>query len=109
LRIESTITISLSEYNKLKDIKEEHDMLKLQISDLVKAIEALKEEILLLHNGKNSGTSHTPPSHQIGRAKAKSLRIKTCLKPGGQHGHEGSTLQIKEVPDETINCIPGVL
>ncbi len=69
-------------------------------------IEVLKEEIRLLRNGKNSGTSHTPPSHQIGRSNAKSLRAKTERKSGGQKGHEGSTLKIKEVPDETINYTP---
>ncbi len=76
------------------------------MAELTKIVEVLQEEIRLLRNGKNSGTSHTPPSHQIGRANAKSLRIKTGRKPGGQHGHEGSTLQIKEVPDQTINYIP---
>ncbi len=47
------------------------------MSELIKTVEALKEEIRLLRNGKNSGTSHTPPSHQIGRSNAQSLRIKT--------------------------------
>lgn len=77
-----------------------------QVSGMMKIIEALQEEIRLLRNGKNSGTSHTPPSHQIGRSNAKSLRTKTDRKTGGQPGHEGSTLQIKEVPDETINHVP---
>ncbi len=72
----------------------------------MKMVEALQEEIRLLRNGKNSGTSHTPPSHQIGRSNAQSLREKTDRKPGGQPGHEGTTLKIKEVPDETINYIP---
>jgi hypothetical protein len=66
----------------------------------------LKEEICLLHNGKNSGISHNPPSRQINRPNAKSLRLKTERKSGGQCGHEGSTLKIKEVPDETISYIP---
>ncbi len=87
--IEETITIPLSEYTELKLI-----------------VEALKEEIRLLRNGKSSGTSHAPPSHQIGRANAISLRIKTDRKSGGQLGHEGTTLKIKAVPDETINYIP---
>ncbi len=88
-------------------------MLKKQVGELtdrvlgmMKIIEALQEEIRLLRNGKNSGTSHTPPSHQIGRPNAKSLRTKTDRKTGGQPGHEGTTLQIKEVPDETINHLP---
>jgi transposase len=67
---------------------------------------ALQEEMRLLRNGKNSGTSSTPPSHQIGRSNAKNLRVKTGRKPGGQPGHEGSTLKIKEVPDEIIDHIP---
>lgn len=77
-----------------------------KIPELVKTIEALKEQIRLLRNGKSSGTSHTPPSHQIGRSNAKSLRVKTDRKPGGQPGHEGTTLQIKAVPDETVDYIP---
>ncbi|MEJ7685448.1 MAG: hypothetical protein WKG06_47925 [Segetibacter sp.] len=38
-----------------------------QVLGMMKIIEALQEEIHLLGNGKNSGTSHAPPSHQIGR------------------------------------------
>jgi transposase len=106
LSIEPTITITVAEYNKLKKISEEYELLKLQMLEVLKTVEALKEQIRLLKNGKNSGTSHTPPSHQIGRSNAKSLREKTDRKTGGQLGHEGTTLQIKEVPDETIDYIP---
>ena len=59
----------------------------------------LKERIEIFRNGKNSSTSHTPPSQDIGRSNSKSLRGKSGLKPGGQRGHEGHTLKIKEVPD----------
>ncbi len=48
--------------------------------ELIKILEALQEDIRLLRNGKNSGTSHTPPSHQIGRSNTKSLREKTDRK-----------------------------
>lgn len=82
-------------------------MLKLQVVELVNLVASLQEQIRLLRNGKNSGTSHTPPSHQIGRANAKSLREKTDRKTGGQPGHEGTTLQIKQVPDKTIDYVPG--
>jgi transposase len=77
-----------------------------KIPQLIKTIEALQEQVHLLRNGKNSGTSHTPPSHQIGRPNAKSLRINKGRKSGGQPGHEGTTLQIKAVPDETIDYMP---
>lgn len=87
-------------------LKKQVTQLTAQVSGMRKIIEALQEEIRLLRNGKNSGTSHTPPSHQIGRSNAKSLREKTDRKTGGQPGHEGTTLQMKEVPDETINHLP---
>lgn len=106
MRIEETVTIPLAEYNKLKRIRGDHELLKLQMVEVLKIVEALQEQMRLMRNGKNSGTSHTPPSHQIGRSNAKSLRVKTDRKTGGQPGHEGTTLQIKEVPDETINYIP---
>ncbi|MDQ3073980.1 MAG: IS66 family transposase [Bacteroidota bacterium] len=117
MRIKATITIPLSEHNQLKEdnllLNKQIAVLNKQVSELensgselMKIIEALKEEIRLLKNGKNSGTSHTPPSHQIGRSNAKSLREKTDRKTGGQPGHEGTTLQMKEVPDETIDYTP---
>ena len=68
-------------------------------------VSALQEEIRLLRNGKNSGTSSTPPSHQIGRSNTKNFRVKTNRKTGGQPGHVGGTLKIKEVPDKTIDHI----
>jgi transposase len=76
------------------------------VAELRKIVDTFQKDKRLLRNGKNSETSHTPPSHQIGRSNAKSLRIKTDRKSGGQPGHEGTTLQIKEVPDKIINYIP---
>jgi transposase len=81
-------------------------MLTAQVAELLKLVLALQEEIRLLRNGKNSGTSNTPPSHQIGRANTQNFRVKTNRKPGGQSGHEGNTLKIKEFPDKTIDHIP---
>lgn len=81
-------------------------MLRAQVSELIKIVSVLQEEIRLLRNGKNSGTSNTPPSHQIGRSNTQNFRVKTNRKPGGQSGHEGSTLKIKEFPDKTIDHLP---
>lgn len=57
---------------------------------------------------KNSGTGHTPPSHQIARPNKKSLRIKTDRRSGGQPGHEGSTLNILLIgnPTESASMAP---
>src|SRR5208282_183108 len=66
----------------------------------------LQEAINLLRNGRNSHTSSTPPSHDIGRSNSKNLRIKTGRKSGGQAGHKGSTLQMRETPDNIIDYNP---
>lgn len=54
---------------------------------------------------KNSGNSSTPPSKESMKDEAirrtKSLRKPTGRKPGGQKGHEGSTLKMVQTPDET--------
>lgn len=83
--IEELVTIPKKEYESLKAL-----------------VLQLQEEIRLLKNGKKSGTSHTSPSHDIGRSNAISLREKTGRKPGGQHGHEGTTLQIRATPDKVL-------
>jgi len=90
--IEEQVTISKKEYEELLFLR------VLMIH--------LQEEIRLLKNGKKSGTSHTPPSHDIGRSNEKSLREKTGKKTGGQKGHKGFTLHMKEIPDEIIDYKP---
>jgi transposase len=97
------ISIPLSEYNELKT-------LVVTLSDIAKKQEEenkrLQEQINLLRNGRKSNTSSTPPSHDIGRSNSKNLRIKTGRKSGGQHGHKGVTLEMKEEPDEVIDYKP---
>ena len=59
---------------------------------------------------KNSGNSSTPPSKDIIKDEAirrtKTLRKPTGRKPGGQKGHEGSTLKMTQAPDETEEVSP---
>ena len=54
---------------------------------------------------KNSGNSSTPPSKESMKdesvRRTKTLRKPTGRKPGGQEGHEGSTLKMTQAPDET--------
>ncbi|WP_341274316.1 IS66 family transposase [Clostridium beijerinckii] len=49
---------------------------------------------------QNSNNSSKPPSTDGFKKKTKSLRTKSDKKPGGQEGHEGSTLELSDNPDE---------
>jgi transposase len=50
---------------------------------------------------QNCTNSSQPPSSSP-FIKPQSLRSKTGRKPGGQPGHKGSTLQVRETPDEVV-------
>lgn len=72
-------------------------------------IEALSKENKLLNKrvkslesqvNKNSNNSSKPPSTDGFKKKTKSLRTKSGKNPGGQEGHEGTTLELNDNPDE---------
>ena len=72
----------------------------------VSGIEELETELAKYKTpDKNSGNSSTPPSKESMKDEAirrtKTLRKPTGRKPGGQKGHEGSTLKMTQTPDET--------
>ncbi len=67
----------------------------------------LKEKLAKYENPKNSNNSSVPPSKDENRPfKSKSLRKKTGRKPGGQKGHEGTTLEMVSDPNEIIDHAP---
>lgn len=61
---------------------------------------------------KNSGNSSTPPSKEKMKdeiiRRTSSLRKPSGKKPGGQPGHEGSTLEVNNAPDVSVENAPGV-
>lgn len=67
----------------------------------------LEENRLLKTPKKNSGNSSVPPSKDENRSrKTTSLRQSSGKLPGGQTGHEGSTLKMTSVPDKVIEHKP---
>ncbi|MDR1372406.1 MAG: DUF6444 domain-containing protein, partial [Dysgonamonadaceae bacterium] len=85
--MEELITLSRSEY----------DQLKAQAAELKALVDRLTAEIALLKNGHNSKTSSTPPSQDIARSNTMNLRVKSGKPSGGQLGHGGHTLVLREV------------
>jgi transposase len=77
------------------------------ISLLLEEIVLLKEKIALLENKKNSNNSHIPPSQDANRLKKnQSLREPSNKKPGGQLGHEGTTLECRSRVDDIVKHSP---
>ena len=82
------------------------DRLNADLRKRDKEIQDLKDKLAKYEApDKNSGNSSTPPSKENMKAEAirrtKTLRKPTGRKPGGQQGHEGSTLKMTQAPDET--------
>jgi transposase len=97
--VEEMITILRSEYEKMQS-------LILTIPELESTIKSLQAEVALLKGGRNSRTSSTAPSHDIGRSNKISLRVSSGKKSGGQFGHSGHTLPMVDTPDEIVEHHP---
>ncbi len=81
--------------------------LETKVIRLESIIEKLLDKIEDLTHRKNSRNSSVSPSKDENRPlKNQSLRTKSSKKPGGQPGHEGTTLKMVENPDQIINHKP---
>ncbi|MBC2581853.1 IS66 family transposase [Clostridium sp. DJ247] len=85
----------------IKELSNEIKTLNSQVETLSKDNKALNERVKSLESqvNKNSNNRSKPPSSD-GFKKTKSLRTKSGKKPGGQEGHEGTTLCLNDTPDE---------
>lgn len=81
--------------NQIKEQNAKIDELSKDNKALNKRVKSLESQV-----NKNSNNSSKPPSSDGFKKKTKSLRTKSGKKPGGQKGHEGKTLCLKENPDQ---------
>ena len=96
------------------DLSTELEWLRKRVHQYEGRIEALEKDNLMLReklakyeNPKNSNNSSVPPSKDENRPfKSKSRRNKTHRRPGGQKGHEGTTLKMVSDPNEIIDHAP---
>ena len=74
------------------------------VCDLYNRVQAVDERVhqLEVNASKNSQNSSKPPSTDAFRKPLPNLRRKTGKKPGGQQGHPGSTLTLRQECDATI-------
>ncbi len=75
-----------------------------QLDAMSAAMQEMKARIEVLEGRlrKDSHNSSKPPSSDGLSKKSKSLREPSGRKPGGQKGHEGSTLKFAAKPDEVV-------
>lgn len=72
-----------------------------------KIISELLARLDRYENPKNSRNSSIPPSHDFARPqRTKTLRESSGKNPGGQLGHEGTTLKMEQNPDQVIEHSP---
>ena len=95
-----------SQHAEICNLNRKTEALHQEIRCLRKENETLHEQLAKYETPeKNSGNSSTPPSKESMKDEAirrtKTLRKPTGRKPGGQKGHEGSTLKMTQTPDET--------
>ena len=86
--------------------RSEYEQMQRENAELRAIVQQLQEEISLLKGGKNSRTSSTAPSHDLGRSNSVSLRHSSGRKSGGQPGHSGHSLSLSDTPDEIIHHNP---
>jgi transposase len=96
--MEEMITIPRSEYEAMRH----------KIVELEELVHKLQEKIALLEGSRNSRTSSTSPSCDLGRSNKKSLRLPSGKKSGGQPYHKGYTLPLSDNPDAIIDHYPTV-
>jgi transposase len=95
------------EQQRILELEAENKELRDKVASLTTLVEKLLQEIEHLKHPKNSRNSSVPPSKDENRPfKTKSLRTPKGKLPGGQNGHEGSTLKMVENPDFIIKHKP---
>src|SRR2546421_3917918 len=101
------------------DSRLSYDDLVVLVRRQAEQIEGLKVELAALRAenaelkrqlGMNSQNSSKPPSSDspFDKPAPKSLRGKSCRKPGGQPGHPGATLTLVDDPDDRRRHEPGM-
>jgi len=99
--------IALSKSDPIDLFMERIDKLERQNAFLARRVHDLERRL-----GSNSSNSGKPPSSDglkkpsAGKKRTGSLRGKSARKSGGQHGHEGTTLEQVSAPDEIIDHHP---
>ncbi len=92
---------------RIDNLEKEVDNLKNENRGLKTQVNQLTNRLARYETPKNSNNSNKPPSSDFPKQqRTRSLRETTGKKPGGQFGHEGTTLRMVSNPDIIENHSP---
>lgn len=92
---------------RIDNLEEEVVNLRNENRDLKSRVSQLTDRLAKYENPKNSKNSSKPPSSDFPKlSKTQSLRESSGKKPGGQIGHEGTTLRMVTAPDKIETHCP---
>ena len=86
-------------HSQYEELRNENASLQFRIKDL-------EHTIALMKGSRDSRTSSTSPSQDLGRSNSVSLRTSNGRKTGGQPGHASHTLPLSDAPDKVIDHTP---
>ena len=87
-------------FERIDNLEKEVTRLEIENLDLKNNVHQLTNSLAKYETPKNSKNSNKPPSSDFPKQKhTKSLREPSGKKPGGQLGHEGTTLRTVSTPD----------
>lgn len=96
------ITISKEEFDRLKTIEHENEVLKGLVASLTAKIVELEALI-----NKNSNNSNKPPSSDgLKKNTIKNNRTPSGRQSGGQPGHKGASKELTPTPNTTVLLKP---
>jgi transposase len=97
-------------FKQVERLQRENQELREMVRELTEKLTAAEQKVqeLTQQLGQDSQNSHWPPSRDKSRKKrrTRSLRVASEKPAGGQKGHKGHTLEMKESPDATVTHRP---
>lgn len=93
--------------NRIGNLENEVNRLNVENHLLKGQVDSLTKRLAQYELPKNSQNSSRPPSSDFPKPqKTQSLRVSSGKKPGGQPGHQGTTLKMTSPPDVTEQHSP---